>query len=92
MDPLSLYGGKGDVVKKSINPESSVGREDRLVAELPAPGAAEPLMRDGKGGCFYEQKSAGRSGDCGACLGRVEQTPAPKGKKVRDPSWNSGSN
>jgi hypothetical protein len=31
-------------------------------------------------------------GASGACLGRVEQTQAPKGKKVRDPSSNSGSN
>jgi hypothetical protein len=44
----------------SINPESSVGREDQPGSESLAPEAAEPLMRDGKNGLFYEQKSAGR--------------------------------
>jgi hypothetical protein len=48
--------------KRSVNPELSVGREDRPVAELPAPGAAEPLMRDAKAGFFTKQKSLGVAG------------------------------
>jgi hydrogenase maturation protease len=39
-----------------LNPDSPVGREDRPVAELPAPGAAEPLMRDEKSGLFLRTK------------------------------------
>ncbi|MBL8024017.1 MAG: AAA family ATPase [Elusimicrobia bacterium] len=55
-----LTGFLNDVQWLIVNPESPVEREDRPGSESLAPGAAEPLMRDGKSGLFYEQKSAGR--------------------------------
>ena len=70
----------------ALSPELSVGREDR--------DEGDPLFWTKKVRWMQGHRTnfLRVPGASGAYLGRVEQTPAPKGKKVRDPSSNSGSN